>query len=88
MSHEAFNTPAGAAYDEYIPVAPPRRVPEFPDMVPEQPPIPKELVDASQLAQRGKGRHTCPHAFQCTKGGVNADGTLVIFERNSNFRYY
>jgi hypothetical protein len=52
------------------------------------PPSPlMELGDIAGLCQRGKGAHTCPHAFQCAKGGVNADGTMVIFERNSAFRY-
>ncbi|KAK4141812.1 uncharacterized protein C8A04DRAFT_30657 [Dichotomopilus funicola] len=87
MSREGFNPLAKAAYGESIRVDTPRDGLESPDLVPEQPPIARELVDANQLAHRGKGRHTCPHAFRCTKGGVNADGTLVIFERNSHFRY-
>lgn len=43
----------------------------------------------STLAFRGKGRHICPHARngECTKGGTGEDGSVVIFERNSAFRY-
>ena len=40
-----------------------------------------------QFKQRGKGTHFCPLGLACTKGGVNQDGTLVNFERNSAFRY-
>ena len=39
------------------------------------------------LSVRGKGHHVCPHGASCTKGGLAADGRLVIFERNSAFRY-
>ncbi|KAL8729383.1 MAG: hypothetical protein Q9166_004776 [cf. Caloplaca sp. 2 TL-2023] len=39
-----------------------------------------------QVRQRGKGTHYCELGHACTKGGVNADGTLVNFERNSAFR--
>lgn len=35
---------------------------------------------------RGSGHHTCPQGLSCTKGGVNAEGALIIFERNSAFR--
>lgn len=35
---------------------------------------------------RGSGHHTCPQGLSCTKGGVNAEGALVVFERNSAFR--
>lgn len=45
-----------------------------------------ELGNVAHLGHRGKGQYTCPHAYQCTKGGVNPDGTIVIFERNSVFR--
>jgi hypothetical protein len=36
---------------------------------------------------RGKGRHYCPYRLECTKGGVSADKSLVLFERNSAFKY-
>jgi hypothetical protein len=39
-----------------------------------------------QLTARGKGEHICPHGGACTKGGVQEDGTLVVFQRNSLFR--
>lgn len=40
-----------------------------------------------ELARRGKGHYNCPHMLECTKGGVSPDGTLIIFERNSAFRF-
>jgi hypothetical protein len=39
-----------------------------------------------ELSRRGKGHHTCPHMLQCAQGGVRADGSLVVFERNSAYR--
>jgi hypothetical protein len=44
------------------------------------------LPSDPQLSVRGKGKHICPHGRACTKGGVQADGTPVVFERNSLFR--
>ena len=38
------------------------------------------------LTSRGKGKYTCPYGRSCTKGGVQRDGTPVIFERNSAYR--
>ncbi|KAK4449071.1 hypothetical protein QBC34DRAFT_97816 [Podospora aff. communis PSN243] len=65
----------------------PQRGSGFPDTSSDrQRLVPLSLGGLSELAQRGKGQHTCPQAFQCTKGGVNADGSMVIFERNSAFR--
>lgn len=37
------------------------------------------------LKTRGKGDHYCPKGHQCTKGGVDKDGNLVLFDRNSAF---
>ena len=39
-----------------------------------------------ELKPRGKGQYICPEGLSCTKGGVQADGTQVIFQRNSAFR--
>jgi hypothetical protein len=41
----------------------------------------------NSLAVRGKGQYTCPEGRNCTKGGVQANGEVVVFERNSAFRY-
>lgn len=87
ISNEGLNAPAEMTYDISASMDSPQRDPKFSSMAPEQPPASAGLVDANQLGQRGKGRHTCPHAFRCNKGGVNPDGTMVIFERNSDFRY-
>jgi hypothetical protein len=39
-----------------------------------------------ELKERGKGSYTCKFGRNCDKGGVHADGSLVTFERNSDFR--
>jgi hypothetical protein len=41
----------------------------------------------NSLAVRGKGQYTCPEGPNCTKGGLQANGEIVVFERNSAFRY-
>ena len=41
---------------------------------------------STDLTSRGSGHHTCPQGLSCTKGGINAEGALVVFERNSAFR--
>ena len=41
-----------------------------------------------QLKSRGKGQYTCPHGRDCKKGGVQQNGELTVFERNSAFRYF
>jgi hypothetical protein len=41
----------------------------------------------ASLSQRGTGQHVCPSGHSCTKGGVAGDGSLVVFPRNSAFRY-
>ena len=38
------------------------------------------------LPARGKGHYTCLYGTDCTKGGLQADRDVVIFERNSAFR--
>lgn len=38
------------------------------------------------MSYRGKGSHYCPHGSACMKGGVLADESLVLFERNSAFK--
>ncbi|KAK3342136.1 hypothetical protein B0T25DRAFT_359878 [Lasiosphaeria hispida] len=42
------------------------------------------LIDS--LSARGKGRHTCPYGSGCKKGGLEADGSIRLFERNSAFK--
>jgi len=39
-----------------------------------------------ELKDRGKGSYTCSLGQNCDKGGANPDGSLVIFERNSDYR--
>jgi len=46
----------------------------------------QQLEDRALMA-RGKGKHTCPFEFDCDKGGFDDDGNLVVFFRNSTFRY-
>ena len=38
------------------------------------------------LTGRGTGQHVCPWRLQCSKGGVK-DSQVVVFERNSAYRY-
>ncbi|KAK6342519.1 hypothetical protein TWF718_007922 [Orbilia javanica] len=38
------------------------------------------------LERRGTGNYTCEFGFDCRKGGVNSNGDLVVFRRNSEFR--
>ncbi|KAK4185039.1 hypothetical protein QBC35DRAFT_390406 [Podospora australis] len=49
------------------------------------PPSEENRDISSDLSRRGKGQHTCPYTG-CKKGGTDADGQPVIFERNSHFR--
>ncbi|KAM0439932.1 hypothetical protein ACHAPT_001030 [Fusarium lateritium] len=42
-------------------------------------------IDMEALKQRGKGSYYCPLGFRCDKGGVDKDGKLVLFDRNSSF---
>jgi hypothetical protein len=46
-----------------------------------------EVPSIEQLKVRGKGHYTCPHGTACDKGGVQPDGELTVYERNSAFRY-
>ena len=45
-----------------------------------------DMPPIEQLRVRGKGHYTCPRGKACNKGGINSDGTLVVFERNSAYR--
>ncbi|KAL5606889.1 hypothetical protein BROUX41_003266 [Berkeleyomyces rouxiae] len=40
----------------------------------------------NQPQHRGVGQHYCPLGERCDKGGVSPDGTIRLFERNSDFR--
>ncbi|KAH7113372.1 hypothetical protein EDB81DRAFT_825388 [Dactylonectria macrodidyma] len=42
-------------------------------------------IDMEALKQRGKGSYYCPRGHRCDKGGVDKDGHLVLFGRNSSF---
>lgn len=42
-------------------------------------------LDMDSLKSRGKGNHVCPKGQRCTKGGIDKDGHLIIFDRNSSF---
>ncbi|RBR22602.1 uncharacterized protein FIESC28_04397 [Fusarium coffeatum] len=42
-------------------------------------------IDMDALKQRGKGSYYCPLGLRCDKGGVDKDGKLVLFDRNSSF---
>ncbi|KAM0741771.1 hypothetical protein ACQRIT_004628 [Beauveria bassiana] len=42
-------------------------------------------IDMESLKQRGKGSHTCPKGTKCDKGGVDKDGKVIVFDRNSSF---
>jgi hypothetical protein len=53
------------------------------------PESPDSMVESllREKNSRGKGRHYCPYRLECTKGGLSADKSLVLFERNSAFKY-
>ncbi|KAL2891913.1 hypothetical protein HOO65_011271 [Ceratocystis lukuohia] len=40
----------------------------------------------NQPQHRGVGQHYCPLAERCDKGGVSSDGSIRLFERNSDYR--
>ncbi|UNI22672.1 hypothetical protein JDV02_008537 [Purpureocillium takamizusanense] len=42
-------------------------------------------IDMDALRQRGKGTYSCPKGTRCKKGGVDKEGNLIIFDRNSSF---
>ncbi|KAK2596681.1 hypothetical protein QQS21_006256 [Conoideocrella luteorostrata] len=44
-----------------------------------------QAIDMDALRQRGKGNYYCPKGDKCDKGGVDRDGKLVVFDRNSSF---
>jgi len=46
-----------------------------------------EAPSIEQLKSRGKGHYTCPRGTACDKGGVQINGQLTVYERNSAFRY-
>jgi hypothetical protein len=45
------------------------------------------LPSIEQLRARGKGHYTCPRGTACDKGGVQLNGQLTVYERNSAIRY-
>lgn len=42
-------------------------------------------IDMDALKQRGKGTYVCPKGKRCDKGGVDKDGNVIVFDRNSSF---
>lgn len=42
-------------------------------------------INMEALQTRGKGEHMCPKGRRCDKGGVDREGRLVVFDRNSSF---
>lgn len=44
-------------------------------------------INMDALKQRGKGSHICPKGTRCDKGGVDKDGNVIVFDRNSSFAY-
>jgi hypothetical protein len=54
-----------------------------------QSPDPIEIAHRwlESLESRGSGEYTCPFHAACTKGGVRRDGRMIVFTRNSDFRY-
>ncbi|KAI9151683.1 hypothetical protein HJFPF1_08892 [Paramyrothecium foliicola] len=44
-----------------------------------------QQIDMNALRQRGKGAYYCPKGRHCDKGGVDKEGNLVRFDRNSSF---
>ena len=52
----------------------------------QQSPSDRSRTLSTDLTSRGSGHHTCPQGLSCTKGGVDAEGALFVFERNSAFR--
>lgn len=40
----------------------------------------------AKLSYRGKGDWKCPHGRSCKIGGVDLDGNMILFERNSTFK--
>lgn len=54
-----------------------------------QPTDPLEIAHwwLESLESRGSGEYTCPFQAACAKGGVRRDGRMIVFTRNSDFRY-
>jgi hypothetical protein len=44
-----------------------------------------QQIDMNALRQRGKGSYFCPKGRHCDKGGVDKEGNIVRFDRNSSF---
>ncbi|KAL7924810.1 hypothetical protein ACQKWADRAFT_258307 [Trichoderma austrokoningii] len=44
-------------------------------------------INLKALKQRGKGKYYCPRGLRCDKGGVDKNGSLILFDRNSAFAY-
>jgi hypothetical protein len=46
-----------------------------------------DSIDMQKLSQRGRGVYFCPRLYNCKRGGVDKDGQLIEFARNSAFMY-
>lgn len=44
-----------------------------------------DSINMAALRQRGKGDYYCPKGKRCQKGGVDKNGKVVNFKRNSSF---
>jgi hypothetical protein len=65
----------------------PQSGPKDMDFPTYDPLYPNEDIDVfKQLSIRGTGSYTCEHEYACQKGGVNPDGSLKVFIRNSEFK--
>lgn len=73
-----------------------RRTPQTRKTLPEQVPNDEsdsgissgdtfENLNMAALKQRGKGNYSCPKGKWCTRGGVDKEGNVIIFDRNSAF---
>jgi len=47
----------------------------------------QDLLATLSSRGKGKGQYTCPYGVACPRDGVDSNGHIRIFERNSDFRY-
>lgn len=89
-AREVSCSPRSPAEDTFVPSENPQptHVPITATSVvtPESKPFIADYEIPSSISTRGTGKYSCPLGTRCTKGGVKADGSMVIFVRNSGFR--
>jgi len=76
----AYNQPQNLRCDESSPSSHSEASPDQANQAIAGPPL------LEKLKSRGRGTYTCPHGVDCQRGGVQPDGELVVFARNSAFR--